>query len=373
MIFRYLTIGGNFKIVMKLLGEYPSDGKIVVIPQDSDDLYHLYNIIAPGDKIRSVTTRKIKGTDQDYSSTSRITVNIELEVEGTEFHGFGESIRVRGQITEASDPSVSLGSYHSINIELYKKLSIIKPQGWSNQDVKRIREAQMGKPSNLIVVAIDDQSAIISQVGTHASKILLEMEPSIPRKGSDPQQHRKETREFFSELAEFLQQQKEQGTAKHFIIGGPGFTKENLSDYLKINHPELINNLKFVHTKSAGRGGIKEIITEHISDNLNAGLQAQRQAQLIEEILEAIGKDTGLIAYGSDVVKAAEMGAIEKLLVLDTELRDTLEKRGKIQKIMEKVENMGGETILMSSMHDSSEILEGLGKIVALLRFKLPK
>lgn len=356
---------------MKIVGEYLADGKVIVIPETSDDLYYIYNTIAPGDRIQAKTSRKMKRTDSGMDG-ERITVFMEITVEEIEFHGFGETIRIRGIINQASDESISLGSHHAITIELYKKLTIIK-DNWTQGELNRLRDAQMGDPKPLVVVSMDDQSAIISQVGSHASKILLELDPAIPRKGSDPSQHQQATREFFKELSAFLEMKREEGIAEYIVVGGPGFTKDNFFEYVKINHPDLLTNFQVVASDSAGRPGIREIITHRLPDNFIAGKTASFQAKLIEEILEILGKDYQTIAYGSDVPRALEMGAVDRLVILDSLMHDTIEQREKIEELMEKNEQMGGKSILFSSMHDSSEIIKGLGGIVALLRFELPK
>lgn len=358
---------------MKLVKKDLANGRIEVIPLDSEDLYTLYNIIAPGDLIRSKTSRRIKRGKEITESSSRVLVTVLLKTESVEFQGFGEIIRVRGKILEASDSQITLGSYHTIKIELLRKLSIIK-DGWSSTELEFIYDSQLGSPSGLLIVGIDDQSAIVSQVGTHATRILLELNPSIPRKGSDIKQHVKATQEFFSELADFLTEKKEEGISDYLIIGGPGFTKEAFISYLNENNKKIAKTMLSIATNSAGRTGVREILFEHLPDDYVAGITASTQAFLIKRVLEEIGKDTGLIAYGSDVIYAAEIGAVDHLLVLDSEFRESIAKREKIQGLIETVKENRGKSTLMSSMHENTgDILKGLGGIVALLRFKLPK
>lgn len=358
---------------MKLVKEDLANGRIIVIPQDSDDLYVLYNIITPGDIIRSKTSRRIKRGEGGTEGSSRLLVSIKLKAENIEFQGFGDIIRVRGKILEASDSHVTLGNYHTIKIELLKKISI-KKYKWSSIDLEKIRAAQLGTPSGLVLIAIDDESALVSQVGTYATRILLELSPSIPRKGSDPKQHVKETLNFFADLSKFINKQRDEGIAEHIIIGGPGFTREKYLEYLYNNYPQISGNILSVATNSAGRPGIREIISDHIPENYISGNIAKLQSTLIQRCMEELGKDSGLVAYGQDVYYAAEIGAIEYLLVLDTELRGSIAKREKVQQLMEYVKKIRGKTITMSSMHEETgTILKGLGGIAALLRFKLPK
>ncbi|MHA2250003.1 MAG: mRNA surveillance protein pelota [Candidatus Kariarchaeaceae archaeon] len=357
---------------MKLVKEDIKNREITVIPLDSDDLYTLYNVIVPGDIIRSKTSRRIKRGDDGTEGSSRLLVDIKILTESIEFQGFGDIIRIKGKIIETTHSHVTIGSYHTIKIELLKQLTIEK-ENWAEFELDKIRESQLGMPSGLLIVTIDDQSAMVAQVGTHATRILLDLTPSITRKGSDPSQNAKETQKFFKELAKFIHDKKKEGIGEHIVIGGPGFTRESFTEYLKQNYRGIFSDWLSLATNSVGRPGIREIITDHIPENYIAGKTAKLQASLIQRCLEEIGKNTGLIAYGSDVYTAADLGAIEYLLVLDTELRKSVEERAKIQTLIGLSKKTRSKSIIMSSMHDSGELLKGLGGIAALLRFKLPK
>ena len=63
---------------------------------------------------------------------------------------------------------------------------------------------------------------------------------------------------------------------------------------------------------------------------------------------------------------AANMGAVEKLLVVDE-----LVRQDPIQKIMNTTENMGGNIEIISSQHDGGKQLDALGSIAAFLRYPL--
>ena len=77
----------------------------------------------------------------------------------------------------------------------------------------------------------------------HATKKLLELKPSITRKGSDPEGNHNETKKYFSD-GRIYEDLKQDNLAKYWIIGGPGFIKENFGEFLKENYNEFITNLK---------------------------------------------------------------------------------------------------------------------------------
>lgn len=355
---------------LKVVKEDLKNNEVTVIPHNSEDLYILYNLLLPEDQIRARTTRKIKNVGSGKDSTSRISVLMQLLVNEVEFTGFSDVIRVKGLIKSASDEQVSLGTHHSINITLLKEVTIIK-DSWTKFDLENMRKAQLGISSGLILIAIDDESAIVAQVGSHAMKILDELRPTITRKGSDPNQYVQSKGEFFKLLAKFLDDIKDNTDYK--VIGGPGFTHEEFMDFIKNNHRHLTKNTVNVGINSAGRPGLRELIINHIPQQFVDENSAKVQADLVEEVLDHLGKNTGRVAYASDVFIAAEMGAVEHLLILDTELRTTIELRKKIDELIKSVKNSRGKVTIMSSMQETGKIIEGFGRIVAILRFRLPK
>lgn len=74
-----------------------------------------------------------------------------------------------------------------------------------------------------------------------------------------------------------------------------------------------------------------------------------------------------MVTYGiKQVETAANMGAVEKMLVLDNLVREKT-----TQNIMNTAENMGGSVEIISSEHDAGKQLEALGSIASFLRYPI--
>jgi protein pelota len=67
------------------------------------------------------------------------------------------------------------------------------------------------------------------------------------------------------------------------------------------------------------------------------------------------------------------LGAVERLLVADTMLRDSDdEKRQRIEEVMNIIEQKGrGTVLIVSTEHEAGSKLVSLGGIAALLRFSV--
>ncbi|PNX59816.1 hypothetical protein L195_g059876, partial [Trifolium pratense] len=69
------------KIVRKDLARN-GPGCVKMVPVDSDDLWYVYNLIAPGDSIMAVTFRKVlRGADNGGRDAHRFKLKLEIEVE----------------------------------------------------------------------------------------------------------------------------------------------------------------------------------------------------------------------------------------------------------------------------------------------------
>ena len=267
---------------MKFVEHDLDNHKLTVIPKHMDDLYVLYNVILESDRVSTRASRRIKREEGGSDSKKRTQVFMTIKTEQTEFHGFGDIIRVRGKIVEASDTNVTIGSYHTIKVELLKQISIQKKEPWQQYDLNNLENAIVGHSTGLVIVSLDDQSAIIARVGTHATKVILEIDPAIPRKSGDAKQHIEAKNAFFKTMSKFLVEKNSEGIADYIIIGGPGFTRENYADYIKMEYPALSSKVHFKATQSAGKPGIRELVLNHLPMEYIEGNEAAEQANLIQ-------------------------------------------------------------------------------------------
>ena len=88
--------------------------------------------------------------------------------------------------------------------------------------------------------------------------------------------------------------------------------------------------------------------------------------RMMEPVLEEIAKD-GPVAYGPKQVKeAADSGAVEILLVLDSKVRES-----HLEQLMSSVEAGRGKVVVVSEHHEGGRKLGSIGGIAALLRYKV--
>ena len=118
---------------MKLLSALPpadgTPGSVRVTPEESEDMWHLYNLITAGDRVQAVTIRKVAfDSASGERESERVKLKLTLAVEGVEYDAAASQLRVRGRNQTECD-AVKLGAYHSLELELQRPVAIEKA-GW---------------------------------------------------------------------------------------------------------------------------------------------------------------------------------------------------------------------------------------------------
>ncbi|MBI4361994.1 MAG: mRNA surveillance protein Pelota, partial [Euryarchaeota archaeon] len=178
-------------------------------------------------------------------------------------------------------------------------------------------------------------------------------------KGAGQQDRR---RMFFAEVAGALAQH---AGADTIVVAGPGFAKEDFHKLLKDKHPAIAKKTVLETCGHAGPAGFQELLRRGVVAHIAQTARLAREAQLIEQLLAEVAKG-GKGAYGiGEVTRAAQTGAIETLLVADSQLGKFDEQLGAM------VERARGRVVVFSGEAEPGKRLEALGGLGAILRFKI--
>jgi protein pelota len=223
------------------------------------------------------------------------------------------------------------------------------------------------KSSQILVCALDRGEATFALLKKYGYELLSTVTGSVEKKDYDD----KTKSTFFQDTAEQLSEYVKRHSITTVIIGSVAFWKDNLQKELK----KQSVNAKMIYTtcSAAGENGITEIMS---NDDIKAALQNERfsvEMALVNDVLQRISKQ-GHVAYGlKEVQHAADLGAIETLLVSDEYIRTMREqeKYQQLDSIMRTTDQANGNITIVSSEHEGGEQLNGLGGIAALLRFSI--
>ncbi len=335
---------------MKILKKDIRHGVVRIRLENPDDLWHLEKILNPGDLVTARTFRRTTvKRGQEIGRGERKPVTLEIKLEKLERET--GRLRLRGPIVSGPE-DIQLSSYHSILAEPNLILTI-KKEKWKPRELDRLKKAGTRQPLLFICVLDREQADFASltdsgirMMGTVRYRKKLESEDRT---------------EYYREIEKTLE--SAMGKYQAIVLAGPGFEKENLLEFLDKANPELAGKIILEYASHTGKSGVQEVIKRSGNKILKEN-RISKETGLVENLLEEIAKD-GPVVYGpKETEQAAEMGAVETLLVSE-------EKAEKYEKLIETVERHRGRFFIISGGHESAEKFLNLGGVAAFLRFKV--
>jgi protein pelota len=343
---------------MRVLHRDPKTGEIKLRVENPDDLWHLHNLVLPGDHVRASTYRRedVKSDKVRPERGEKVRVTLTIRVDGVEFQAFSDRIRISGVIVEGPQ---DLGRHHTLNVGVEDVLSIIKT--WKAHELHRIDEAVAAAQKPLVAfLSLDDEEALIAQLRQYGVRELA----TIRAPGHGKMFPSGDARTTFFE--DILVQLRTTAIGESLVIVGPGFTREAFVEYLKAHDPAIAGKIHSHGTAHAGMQGIQEALKAGVGAKVFGESRVGYETGLVEKMLEAIATNRP-VAYGTaEVDEAVQAGAVDTLLVSDAVVRNP-----GIEELMRSVESARGTVVLVSRHHEAGQKLEALGGVAALLRFAI--
>ena len=358
---------------MKIIEKNVQQGYVKVVPDSPDDLWHLYNVIYKGDEVYAYSSRAIK-SDTETSrpkSAERMSAFMGVTVESVGWDKFLGKLRVHGLICHAPD-IIPTGAHHTLSIALNQPVTIVKKQ-WPKHLLDRLtRASETEKP--MFIISIDDEGFTIAETKQYGVEIKVEERMRLPGK-HEADKRVEATKAYYRKALNSLNQLWSQNHSPIVIVGA-GFVKNDFARYLQEEAKDLntsVTDIKSVN--NGGTAGIYEALRSGVLLRAAHQLRIVDETETMEEVMKRLGKGEGTVTYGLEAVEtAATMGAIEKLIIADTTLRDADEQqRLKLEELMHDVEKRNANITVISTEHEAGTKLLSLGGIAALLRFPLYK
>ncbi|KAL4241896.1 Protein DOM34 [Abortiporus biennis] len=391
---------------MKLAGKHiekDGSGYVVVRPEDNEDMWHLYNLISEGDRVRAQATRKVQNVSATGSIEShRVRLNLTVTVVRVDWSpstSTGDSadplssvnntqtaaIHVAGRVC-VENPHVKLGAFHTLDLETNRDVRIEKAEGgWDSVALSRVEEScAPGSGAEVGAVICGEGTAVFCLLTENMTVILQRLEVPIPRKlATNSAAHEKGLTRFYANLyASFLRHIPYASlTLRAIVIASPGWVRDAVFDYIMAEASRTGNKAllgarnKFikVHITSPHVHSLVEVLkSPEIASQLKETKFA-REGIMLDKFFKMLGSDEMRAWYGPDhVALAVERGAVGTLLISDNLFRASdAATRKKYVGMVEDVQQKGGEVLIFSSMHESGQQLNQLTGIAAILTFPL--
>lgn len=358
---------------MKILDTNLKKGFVKVVPETFDDLWHLYNIIYKGDEVYAYTSREIK-QDEKYARAKRgerVSVFLGVKVDKVAWDKLLGRLRVHGTICQAPE-IVPTGAHHTLNIALNTPVTIVKEE-WSRHHIERLETARKASEKPVIIIAIDDEGYAVAATTHYGVEVKVEEKTRLPGK-LEAEKRSAAVKEFFQKALASLRQTWSENRNPIAVVG-VGFIKNDFVNFVEKKAPEMANSIVDVKSvNNSGVAGIYEAVRSGVLAKTMKHLRIMEETETIEEVLKRLGKSEKTVAYGlEEVLKAADFGAVELLVLADTMLREAAdEERLSLEQLMKNVEHKGGRVLVVSTEHEAGAKLIALGGVAALLRYALP-
>ncbi|KAJ8296840.1 Protein dom34 [Rhodotorula toruloides] len=410
-------------------------GSVTLRPQDDEDMWHAYNLISKGDELRASAVRRVTSESATGSTSSqRVHLKLTIRVDKVLYSALAQpdstasassssaadssapvaaasgtsgttTLHVSGKITSENE-HVKKGAYHTLDLEIGRDFTIIKGEGeWDSVARERLREmTEPGRGADVGAVVCGEGTANICIITNHTTIVKQRIDVPVPRKrkgGGTALGAERANSRFLHQVYDAVNRHFDFEQLKVLIIASPGFTKETVHSFLleeavRQNNKALIqakSKFLLLHSPTHHVHSLTQILSSpEVSSQLKDTKFAQEGVMLEKCITRALSPDTSRLTtsppsrffkmleenplrawYGeSHVFKAAERGAIGKLLVSDELFRSpSVARRKKFVQLVEDVKAYGGEVLMFSSMHESGQQLNQLTGIAAILTYPL--
>lgn len=357
-------------------------GSVKLEAADSEDMWHIYNLLCVGDQLRCSTFRKIQSETATGSvSAQRMKLTLTISIISFDFDASVCQIRVAGRVISESK-HVSAGSHHTLEIEPHFAFTLTK-DSWDAVHLQHLDTAlDPHTDADLGAIIMEEGLAFVLLVSRSLTLTRARIQTAIPRKGKNALYNRDSAmKKFFDEVFRALLQTLELSRLKVLLIASPGFVKDEFFKHAQLQASrqdlrDFINNkskIVLCHSSSGHKHAFQEVLSRPELQSRLANTKAVAEVRVLDDFIDMMRKDPDRAVYGPAHVKfAAEMGAIHQLLVTDKLFRSAdVHLRKKYVALVERVEQNGATVVKFSSQHVTGERLDGMSGVAAILRFPL--
>lgn len=202
-------------------------GSVKLVPEEADDLWHVYNLVAKGDRLSSVTVRKVqRESSSGERDVERVKLKLEIEVEAIDYDNVGAVLRIRGK-NVVENEHVKIGAFHTLEIDLQRPF-VLRKDVWDSMALDTLKQAcDPGAGADLAVILMQEGLANIFLVGKSVTTTKTRIETSIPRKrGPAIAGYEKALNKFFENVLQAVLRHCDFSVVRCLVIASPGFTKD---------------------------------------------------------------------------------------------------------------------------------------------------
>lgn len=282
---------------MRILKFY-NENTINVRLDTVEDLWTIQRIIFEGNIVKSKSERRFKPNEGLESERKDVVVTI--RVEKTEFDRSASRLRVFGIILDGSPLKyVQLKSHHTLNIPPHHDIIITKDE-WPEYLINVIKDAVSDtKKPRLGIILIDEEKTLSASLLGYGIKFRNEIYSRCSKRQT-PKDFKLQQNEYYKLITKEISEIE----ANVIIVGGPGFTKDSVKEYMNKNSNILSNKeIIFESVSNTERSGMYELIRSTKVEHLLKRERIRKEFILMEEFLQGLSTESS--GHGINAVKDA--------------------------------------------------------------------
>ena len=366
-------------------GRVDGAGEVTLMPEETEDLWHTFNLIAKDDRVLATTFRKVQKESSTGSVDSqKVRMSLAIQVQKVDFDPDGGSLRVGG-LTVSEHEGLKLGSHHTLELELNRKYTIYKDV-WDQMYLDQLTAATAGKVASADVAAVLMQPGLanVCLVSGGMTITRAKLETHIPTKGNAAVQQgaKKLLQKWHEQVLQAVLRHVDFSVVKVVVLAGPGFVKDQWWEYARgeMEKRELrelaASKSKWVlcHASCGYKHALKEVFSSGEMAARLSDTKAATETAALGRFFETLAADPDKVTYGLKWVQAAiEQGAVDSLLLADSLFRaQNVARRRQYVELVQAARAGGAKVHIFSSMHVSGDQLARFTGAAAILRFPVP-
>jgi protein pelota len=360
---------------------------VTLLPVEPEDMWHANNLISPEDVIKAHAVRKVTTESKTGSTQSeRVHIDLAISVKSTFFDLAASQLHVSGTVI-VENKIVSLGQYHTLDLELNRAFTIWKRYGWDSVAQETLTAAlKQDKDGAVAAVVMQEGMANICLITENRTILKQRVETTIPKKRAATSEQSSGMRRFFDKVLTTLTRSIEFDKPRPLLLASPGFVAADFKKYISEEATRTANKTlmamakeaTLVHSSSGHLHSLNEILKSPEVLATMKDMKFSKETRIMDELFERVRRDDGRAWYGdSTIAKAVAEGAVGRgggvLLINNSLFRSmNIQTRKKYVAMVDKVREDGGDVRILSSDHESGERLDALGGIAALLTYPMP-
>ncbi|KAI1763063.1 hypothetical protein GGR53DRAFT_467698 [Hypoxylon sp. FL1150] len=362
------------------------EDSVTLLPVEPEDMWHANNLIGPEDIVRAHAIRKVTTESKTGSTMSeRVHTNLTVRVTSTFFDPGASQLHVSGTVIVENN-FVSLGQYHTLDLELNRPFTLWKKYGWDSVAKETLSDAlKQDKEGAVAAVVMQEGIANICLITEYRTVLKQRVESTIPKKRSSSNEQDSGMKKFFEKTLSTLTRSIDFSIPRPLLLASPGFVAGDFKKYISEEGTRRADKVMMamakeatvLHSSSGHLHSLNEILKSSEVMATMKDMKFSKETRFMDDFFDKLKKDDGRAWYGTaPVEKAVREGAVGRgggvLLVNNSLFRSMdIATRRRYVAMVDKVKEDGGESRILSSDHESGQRLDALGGIAAILTYPI--